>query len=138
MSYEELAQQFCDVQFYSAKKLDEMRRRFPSRGEAGVLLCLYRCSGPALSGELAKQTGLSSGRMANILGSLEKKGFIRRENDKLDKRQVHVYLTQDGERSINSAYVSAVDYYTKLLKSLGKEDATAMVRILKKSVKFSE
>lgn len=134
MSYEELAQQFCDVQFYSAKKLDEMRRRFPSRGEAGVLLCLYR----SLSGELAKQTGLSSGRMANILGSLEKKGFIRRENDKPDKRQVHVYLTQDGERSINSAYVSAVDYYTKLLKSLGKEDATAMVRILKKSVKFSE
>ncbi len=28
MSYRELAEQFCDVQFYSAKKLDELRGMF--------------------------------------------------------------------------------------------------------------
>lgn len=138
MSYRELAEQFCDVQFYSAKKLDELRGCFPSRGETGVMLCLLRRSGPALSGELAKKTGLSSGRMANILSSLEKKGFIRRETDLLDRRQVFVYLTQDGEHSIIKTYDDAIDYYVKFLESLGEEDALAAVRILKKAVKFSE
>ena len=136
MDYEKLAEEFCEVHFLSSKHLDQVLERAPSKGEAGVLLYLFRCNRPVLAGELAKQACLSSGRMANILNGLEKKESIIRQPDMADRRQIHVHLTQIGRDYICALYREAVEHHKRLLEFLGEKDAEEFVKILKKAVAF--
>src|SRR5688572_17181329 len=45
---------------------------------------------PLTAGQLAELTGLSTGAITGVLDRLEKAGFIRREKDPNDRRQLFV------------------------------------------------
>lgn len=49
------------------------------------------------AGELSSRLSMTTSRVAAVLGSLEKKGLLERENDAVDRRRVLVSLTQAGE-----------------------------------------
>ena len=49
------------------------------------------------AGELSSRLSMATSRVAAVLGSLEKKGLLERENDAVDRRRVLVSLTQAGE-----------------------------------------
>jgi DNA-binding MarR family transcriptional regulator len=56
------------------KKANDM-----SKGEIGTLLYLYKENNFALAGEISKRLQITSGRMASVLKSLDKKGFISKK-----------------------------------------------------------
>lgn len=66
------------------------------RGEAAVLMSLYRAGGELSPSKLGNETHVSSARIANILRTLEEKGFITRHHLSSDRRQVAVALTDRG------------------------------------------
>ena len=74
----------------------QLGARFSTPGEDGILLCLLANDQEMLPGELLEKTGLTTGRIANILKALEKKDLISRLRDGGDKRKVHVRLTEKG------------------------------------------
>lgn len=65
--------------------------------EIEVLMSLLRAPGHRRSaGELQRESGVTSGAITNRVGRLEHRGWVTREVDPGDRRQVLVSLTSDG------------------------------------------
>ncbi|MDO5425792.1 MAG: winged helix DNA-binding protein [Eubacteriales bacterium] len=137
MEHQKLAEEFCEMHFLYAGKLDHLSEQISAIGEERVLFWLDRASQKVLSGELAKNLDLTSGRMANILRNLERKGYIHRENDIIDRRKVYVRLTDSGKNHFTNTYQETFRQHEKLLNSLGDQDAAEFIRLLKKAYEFA-
>ena len=59
----------------------------PSEHKAADMLLRY---GPMTAGELAEETGLTTGAITGLVDRLEKTGYVRREPDTHDRRRVIV------------------------------------------------
>ena len=92
---------FFDIHYRYAKEVKYMYNQLCITGENGVLLQLQNNGGALSSGKLAELLNLTSGRIANILKSLEKKSLILRERDSSDRRHVMARLTDLGVERIN-------------------------------------
>lgn len=69
------------------------------------LRCLDWLSETAMSaGELAEATGLSSAATTSLLDRLERRGFVQRERDTVDRRKVLVRMTPEGEQIVGGLY----------------------------------
>ncbi len=132
MDYEELAKKFCGMNFLCSRKKAGIEKTISVAGEEGVLLCIYSSERRVLGGEIAKELALSPGRTTNIINTLEKRGYVARENDEEDKRKVYISLTEEGERHITGRYQDAVKSYSILFERLGEQDAKEYFRILKR------
>lgn len=82
-----------------------------------------------LPGDLVKELGISFGRITNILKVLEKKGYVPKEQDCMDRRRVYVSLTEEGECYIKDKYQKALNYFSQIFEQLGEEDAAQYYRI---------
>jgi DNA-binding MarR family transcriptional regulator len=70
--------------------------------ELEVLMTLRRAEGYSSSaGALAKEWHVTSGAITNRIGRLEARGWVRRDFDPADRRQVLVTLTEEGVRRID-------------------------------------
>jgi DNA-binding MarR family transcriptional regulator len=64
-------------------------------------------SGPLSAGELAEQTGLTTGAITGVIDRLEKAGFVRRARDPNDRRRVIVEpFPERIEREIGPLFAS--------------------------------
>jgi DNA-binding MarR family transcriptional regulator len=61
-------------------------------------LNLLSLSGPLTAGQLAQQTGLTTGATTRMIDRLEHGGFVRRGRDTSDRRQVIIEACQPGRR----------------------------------------
>jgi DNA-binding MarR family transcriptional regulator len=59
---------------------------------------------PMSAGALADAIGLSSAATTTLLDRLERKGFLRRSRDDVDRRRVLVGLTEQGQERIGALY----------------------------------
>lgn len=67
-------------------------------------LNLLSLSGPLTAGQLAQQTGLTTGATTRMIDRLERGGLVRRGRDAADRRQVIVEACRpDGHNEIDAA-----------------------------------
>ena len=116
--------------------LDEYPReardnRFSStlRGEMAVMRLLHNSRQKMTAGELSSRLDITTSRIAAVLGSLEKKGLLERENDAVDRRRVLVSLTRAGEALCEKRKAHFKSKIALLLSMLG-DDAPEFVRLL--------
>lgn len=116
--------------------LDEYPReardnRFSStlRGEMAVMRLLHNSRQKMTAGELSSRLDMTTSRIAAVLGSLEKKGLLERENDEGDRRRVLVSLTQAGDALCEKRRQHFMKKISMLLSMLG-DDAPEFVRLL--------
>lgn len=81
----------------------ELRRELAAAGievwELEVLLALHRAPGRRMSaGALLRESQVTAGAITNRVARLEAQGWVRRDVDPADRRQVLVTLTPAGER----------------------------------------
>lgn len=141
MDYEELAENFCRLSFLQGTKIQALERPISVSGENGVLLCissLAQDGKDVMPGDLVKELGVSFGRITNILKVLEKKGYICKHHDSIDRRRVYVSLTDEGKGYISGKYHAALDYFVRLFEQLGEEDAAQYYRITQRIHKICE
>ena len=131
----QLAEELTRLHFENLSEVNRLESMVSNRGEDGVVLCLYSSERPLLAGELGEQTGLSTGRIANILRKLEEKGLVRRMQGELDRRCVHVSLTEQGSTYAQGLKNSAIQAHGELLERLGSTDATEFVRIMRRCIR---
>lgn len=81
------------------------------------------------AGELSSRLSMTTSRVAAVLGSLEKKGLLERENDAVDRRCVLVSLTRAGEALCEKRKAHFKSKIALLLSMLG-DDAPEFVRLL--------
>ena len=99
-------------------------------GEMAVMRLLHSGAKQKMTaGELSSRLGMTTSRGAAVLGSLEKKGLLERENDEVDRRRVLVSLTQAGDAFCEKRRQHFMKKISMLLSMLG-DDAPEFVRLL--------
>ena len=117
--------------------LDEYPReardnRFSStlRGEMAVMRLLHSSAKQKMTaGELSSRLGMTTSRVAAVLGSLQKKGLLERESDEEDRRRVMVSLTEAGDRLCEKRKRHFMSKISEMLAMLG-EDAPTFVHLI--------
>ena len=51
---------------------------------------------------LANELGISKQQLTKLINPLETRGLVRRMHDNLNRRQVHVIITPEGERAVDA------------------------------------
>jgi DNA-binding MarR family transcriptional regulator len=103
-----------------------------NRSAKGELFVLAHLSGKdmaVLPSELSHALHSSTARISAVLGSLEKKGQIRREIDTSNRRNILVTITDRGRERIGASVRHMRAVMTKILAEMGAADAMEFVRL---------
>lgn len=73
--------------------------------------------------------GMSMPALSQILGSLERKGYIERSVDARDRRKVTVTLTQGGEKLLAEAKESMDVMLDRFVEQFGEKDFAELCRL---------
>lgn len=109
-----------------------------ARGECFVLRCLARSAKPLLPSDLSSLAQSSTARIAVVLNTLEKKGYITRAIDPSDRRRVLVSLTPAGAEYIQGVRRQLRQRMRVLLEELGEADAKEYLRITERILSITQ
>jgi DNA-binding MarR family transcriptional regulator len=85
---------------------------------------------PLHATDLCQRTGLLKSQMNQVLSSLEKQGFLRRERSAQDRRQVELRLTPAGQQAYLDSRGQVQQLLTTLVDQLGAPRADALAQEL--------
>ena len=83
--------------------------------------------------DMADSLKVTRPNIAANLRNLENKGFIERDVDKANRRQVYVTLTEKGNQYIALCNLQLMYLFASWFKILGDQDTENLFRILEKS-----
>lgn len=83
--------------------------------------------GPKTAGELSEGTGLSSAATTALIDRLERKGFVQRDRDDVDRRRVLVEMTPDGAARVARYYEPMVREGQTLLAGITADQLEGML-----------
>ncbi|MDR2464745.1 MAG: winged helix DNA-binding protein [Streptococcaceae bacterium] len=117
-----------------ATKRGEFFRRVDrsSKGEPIILKVIHQSNGQSSPKQISELTGVSTARIAKVLGSLEKRNLIRREMDQEDRRKIHVFLTDAGKAHLKAFEEEKIERLKKVFEVLGEEETELFIHSLKK------
>ena len=134
MEFRTLAEDLLRTMAYQKMPMEKPNQM--SIGERGILNYLRYVRDGALAGDLSRDLGITTGRTASALKSLEKKGLIARDAAEDDRRCVVVHITPSGVEAAESLRKEVLEHTELMLRTLGEDDARAYVRIVKRIVEF--
>ncbi|MDF2439284.1 MAG: MarR family transcriptional regulator, and catechol-resistance regulon repressor [Abditibacteriota bacterium] len=100
-------------------------------GQFGVLEALLHL-GPLNPCVLAQKHLQSSGNVTMIVDNLEKRGLVRREPSKEDRRRIMVHLTEEGERLIREIFPRHAHAVEVEMNRLSPEEQEELGRLCRK------
>lgn len=118
-----------------------------SHGRFGVLMLLWQSgqprpakqpgnaecvSGPRTPAELADAAGVTRATMTGLIDTLERDGFVNREPDSKDRRQMSVRLTSRGEMFLREFLPGHFQAIAALMSPLTEPERKTLVRLLVK------
>lgn len=105
------------------------------KGMFVILRILSESNDGVESGEIAKQMGVTTARVASALNTLEKKGYVRREKAKKDGRKVVIFLTDAGATALEERKSRVSEMVEPLLKNLTNEEVAVLFNLMNKLLK---
>ena len=138
MDYEMLAEDLLDLRAKMPRIKMERRMDAHMRGEIFALDFLASSDAEVHPKDISRALSLTSARIAAILNSLEKQGYLTRNPDPDDSRQLIVRLTDAGRELVLKRREELVKRTAAMLEALGEEDAENYVRIQKKLVMMGQ
>jgi DNA-binding MarR family transcriptional regulator len=99
-----------------------------------VLAALRRAGEPfsLTPTELSRSLMVGSGTVSHRLERLERRGLLRRQASRDDRRSVRVELTQRGRRIVDAAITELVETEARLLRGLSARDRVQLERLLRR------
>lgn len=99
-----------------------------AHGEMVILLHLLHHQGElTLPSEMSKATEISPARVAAILKSLEKKGYVRRKMNLEDRRQIFVEITKEGEEKAQLEKKRAFGRLGRIFEAMGTNEVEKLI-----------
>lgn len=92
----------------------------------------------AKKSDLLKNFDFTSGRMTHLLISLQKKGFVYRENCKEDSREIIIKITSKGKKIATRIIQNCEEFYeetSKILKNASYDSIAVVLENLKDEIK---
>lgn len=102
------------------------------KGMFVILRILQESGASVASGEIAKQMGVSTARVASALNTLEGKDYIKREKEKSDGRKVVISLTDKGAEALKERQKRVSEMVEPMLKNLTEEEIAVLFGLLYK------
>ncbi len=88
---------------------------------------ILRRFGPMTAGELAEQTGLTTGAVTGLVDRLEREGFVKREHDKSDRRRVIIKPIARGKfDEVQTLFSPLRDEMGKIFAEYGTREKQAI------------
>lgn len=103
-----------------------------------LLLKAIQKSKDASIGELSEAICLSQATATTILDRLEKAGYARRVRSEIDKRKVHVELTDSGKEILDDAPPPLQPQFIDQFSELKEYDRTALLSSLQRIADLME
>jgi MarR family 2-MHQ and catechol resistance regulon transcriptional repressor len=97
-------------------------------GQFAVLEALHHL-GPMCQHTLAKKLLRSGGNITLVVDNLEKRGWVRRERQKDDRRTVQIHMTPKGARLIAKVFPEHAAAITKIMNELTEGEQEELRRI---------
>lgn len=91
-----------------------------------ILSCLWHEQGITQQ-VLAERTAKDKACLTNLMNNLEKKGYVRREEDPTDRRSKLVFLTKEGEEFRNQIHPILDQVYVNAEQTIGLEGIKVMM-----------
>ena len=99
------------------------------RGESKALTYISKCC-PVTAGEISADLDITAPRVAGILRSLEKKGYILRKSGETDKRTVIVTVTPEGNAFVKKGADELRQSLCELTEIMGTEKSEQLITAL--------
>jgi DNA-binding MarR family transcriptional regulator len=113
-------------------------QRFGLTGPQLVVLKELVETSPQPVSTLAAAVNLSQATVTGILDRLDRKGMIKRERDKVDKRKVMVSPTSAAEQALAGAPPLLQEHFTKAFAGLSDWEQTQILSSLQRIVALME
>src|ERR1700678_2293467 len=97
-------------------------------GQFAVLEALHHL-GPMCQHELANKLLRSGGNVTLVVDNLEKRGWVRRERQKDDRRMVQIHLMPKGARLIAKVFPEHAAVITKIMNELTENEQEELRRL---------
>lgn len=106
------------------------------QGEMKVLSYIHYTagSGEITTGDIVSALDMTGGRVAGILRSLEKKGFISRRTDENDRRRIMVSPTPAGSDYVENGRELLRSRLSAIINAMGSESAENFIRSMEEFV----
>ena len=132
MNDEEKARHYLKLLHDSRPKNFVREMDAQSRGLHMILHFLARSTGDVCAGDLSKQFGVSTARIAVALKKLSGKGLIETTSSASDGRRVVVKITEAGRAEVNKGVEGMVCLIKFLMQGIGEDDLNEFLRIFAK------
>lgn len=109
-----------------------------NKGELFVLHFLSMSGTRVLPSELSVALQASTARISALLGRLEKKGQIKREIDKENRRNILVTITGAGRERAEKEMLEMKNDMVKVFAKMGKTDTEEFIRLTKRFFELSK
>ena len=106
------------------------------QGEMKVLSYIHYTAGGGeiATGDIVSALDMTGGRVAGILRSLEKKGFISRRTDENDRRRIMVSPTLAGSDYVENGRELLRSRLSAIINAMGSESAENFIRSMEEFV----
>lgn len=106
------------------------------QGEMKVLSYIHYTAGGGeiATGDIVSALDMTGGRVAGILRSLEKKGFISRRTDENDRRRIMVSPTPAGSDYVENGREQLRSRLSAIINAMGGESAENFIRSMEEFV----
>ena len=101
--------------------------------QAQMLFHIANNPGAPMS-EAARRFGITLPAVTQVADRLESKGFLRRAEDQRDRRQVHLYLTREGESLARELEELQVKSLARVLTRLPPSERKDVIRGIERLV----
>jgi len=82
--------------------------------------------------QLSMSSNMSQATATSILDRLEKRGFVKRKRDTLDKRKVHAHITPEGEAILQQAPQLLQEDFIEQFQALDEWEQTLLLSSLQR------
>ncbi|MCI2068942.1 MAG: winged helix DNA-binding protein [Bacilli bacterium] len=103
-----------------------------AKGQMKILVSLAEHPEGLHSGELCPQLNVGTGRIANALKELEKKGLVKRVSDEKDRRMTLVFLTEEGHKAVEDGTRCFLLRLEKTIEGIGEKEFNHLLLTLER------
>lgn len=105
-----------------------------------VLYLLHENSvnGSVLLTEIREKLKLAPSTVTPIITSLEEAGYIKRNIDKNDRRNIYIEITTKGKEYTNMVHSQVTKNINEYMEFMGYKDTNDLIRLMEKTINYFE
>lgn len=108
-----------------------------TRTEFGVLELLYHKGSQPIQ-QIGGKVLMSSGNITYVVDKLVRRGFVRRNASKEDRRLIYAEITEEGSAFIQEAFPKHAEVIAEVVSGLSEEERRSAAELLKKLGRYAQ